>query len=135
MTSPVPHFDDGLDDRSEAGHGETETTSRIRWSGLAGYLLLVAGGIGLFFLIRAYGVGLSAPALPADAQPIGRSPSGQFDVVSHVIATLAAVVFLGFVLGRGLRYLGQPPVIGEVIAGIMLGPSLLGAIWPDAMHF
>src|SRR5262249_7140060 len=29
---------------------------------------------------------------------------------------------------------GQPPVIGEVVAGILLGPSLLGAISPDAMH-
>src|SRR5262249_17963567 len=26
-----------------------------------------------------------------------------------------------------LRYLRQPPVIGEVLAGILLGPSLLGA--------
>src|SRR5262249_26226399 len=30
---------------------------------------------------------------------------------------------------------GQPPVIGEVIAGILLGPSLLGRLSPDAMAF
>jgi Kef-type K+ transport system membrane component KefB len=59
---------------------------------------------------------------------------GQVDVMLHVIATLAAVVFLGFVLGRVFHYLGQPPVIGEVIAGITLGPSLLGAISPDTLH-
>jgi Kef-type K+ transport system membrane component KefB len=52
------------------------------------------------------------------------------DVVLHVAATLAAVITLGAVLSRVLRYLGQPPVIGEVIAGIMLGPSLLGAFAP-----
>ncbi len=51
-----------------------------------------------------------------------------------VIATLAAVVFVGFVLGRICKYFGQPPVIGEVIAGIMLGPSLLGAISPEALE-
>ena len=31
--------------------------------------------------------------------------------------------------------IGQPPVIGEVIAGILLGPSLLGALWPAAGAF
>ena len=29
------------------------------------------------------------------------------------------------------RYLGQPQVVGEMIAGVLLGPSLLGAIAPD----
>ena len=33
----------------------------------------------------------------------------------------------GLLLAKGFAYLGQPPVIGEVIAGIVLGPSLLGA--------
>jgi Kef-type K+ transport system membrane component KefB len=33
-------------------------------------------------------------------------------------------------LGRLFRLIGQPPVIGEVVAGIVLGPSLLGLFWP-----
>ena len=33
-------------------------------------------------------------------------------------------------LGRLFRRLGQPPVIGEMIAGIVLGPSLLGWLAP-----
>ncbi|MBY0587463.1 cation:proton antiporter [bacterium] len=48
---------------------------------------------------------------------------------------MAVVIGLGFVLGRSLRWIGQPPVIGEVLAGIVLGPSLLGAIWPAGMDF
>jgi Kef-type K+ transport system membrane component KefB len=56
------------------------------------------------------------------------------DVVHHVLLTLAAVIAAGFALGRAFRYLGQPPVIGEVLAGILLGPSVLGAIAPNAMH-
>lgn len=54
--------------------------------------------------------------------------------LTHVLATLAAVIATGMILGRLLRYLGQPAVIGEVLAGILLGPSLLGAVWPEAMH-
>ncbi|MGW7241047.1 cation:proton antiporter [Streptomyces sp. NPDC054804] len=28
------------------------------------------------------------------------------------------------------RRIGQPPVVGEIAAGILLGPSLLGMVWP-----
>ena len=30
------------------------------------------------------------------------------------------------------RWLGQPQVVGEMIAGVLLGPSVLGALFPDA---
>jgi Kef-type K+ transport system membrane component KefB len=53
----------------------------------------------------------------------------------HLLAALAAVVLLGRLLGRAFRSIGQPPVIGEVVAGILLGPSLLGRISPDAFGF
>jgi Kef-type K+ transport system membrane component KefB len=41
----------------------------------------------------------------------------------------------GRLLGLLLHYLGQPPVIGEVVGGILLGPSLLGRVWPEAAAF
>lgn len=58
-----------------------------------------------------------------------------FDPLVHVLMTLAAVVALGWLLGRASRLVGQPPVIGEVVAGIALGPSLLGRLWPGAADF
>ena len=33
------------------------------------------------------------------------------------------------------RFLHQPQVIGEMIAGVVLGPSLLGGLAPEAQHF
>src|SRR2546430_9120931 len=36
-------------------------------------------------------------------------------------------LFRSLILAKGFAYLGQPPVIGEVIAGIVLGPSFLGS--------
>src|SRR5262245_43750824 len=113
---------------------ENTSVARARWFSFVAYLVLLAGGAGAFFVIRAFGEGLSAPTAPPDARSVGRPLQGQVDVIFHVIATLAAVILLGFVLGRLFRFIGQPPVIGEVVAGIMLGPSLLGAVWPDAMH-
>jgi Kef-type K+ transport system membrane component KefB len=64
---------------------------------------------------------------PASVQPA--------DLLWHLLLALAAVVITGRVLGRVFRLLGQPPVIGEVVAGIALGPSLLGAVSPDAYAF
>src|SRR5947208_12251605 len=93
---------------------------RVRegWAGAAGYVTLLAGGLGLFFLIRWFGEGLTAPPPPPDAVPVGQPQPGQVDVVLHVTATLAAVIALGALLGWGFRHLGQPPVIGEVVAGL-----------------
>ena len=31
--------------------------------------------------------------------------------------------------------IGQPQVVGEMVAGVMLGPSLFGVLWPQAQHF
>jgi Kef-type K+ transport system membrane component KefB len=33
-----------------------------------------------------------------------------------------------------MQRIGQPSVIGQLIAGIVLGPSVFGTIWPDAQH-
>jgi Kef-type K+ transport system membrane component KefB len=53
----------------------------------------------------------------------------------HVLLTLTAVVALGWLLGNLFRYLGQPAVIGEIVAGIALGPSLLGQVSPAAADY
>ncbi|WP_320772911.1 cation:proton antiporter [Streptomyces sp. CRN 30] len=45
---------------------------------------------------------------------------------------LAVVVILAVcrVVSRLLQLVGQPPVVGEMIAGVVLGPSVLGALLP-----
>jgi Kef-type K+ transport system membrane component KefB len=52
-----------------------------------------------------------------------------------VLLCLALILLLGRWMGKLCIYFGQPRVIGEMLAGIMLGPSLLGHIWPEAMTF
>lgn len=46
--------------------------------------------------------------------------------VGQLLLALAVVVTLARLLGRAARMLGQPPVVGEIVAGILLGPSLFG---------
>lgn len=57
------------------------------------------------------------------------------DVVFHVVLALAVVVLAGRLLGRAAAAIGQPPVIGEVLSGILLGPSLLGLVAPGAQSY
>jgi Kef-type K+ transport system membrane component KefB len=55
------------------------------------------------------------------------------------IATTTARFFLAAVIvlitcrlvAIAARRIGQPPVVGEMIAGVLLGPSLLGLVFPD----
>jgi Kef-type K+ transport system membrane component KefB len=48
------------------------------------------------------------------------------NVVAQALLAIAAVVLVGRVAGSICQRIGQPRVIGEIIAGIALGPSLLG---------
>jgi Kef-type K+ transport system membrane component KefB len=47
-----------------------------------------------------------------------------------LLAQIAVILFFARVLGRALGLVGQPKVVGEMVAGLMLGPSLLGWLAP-----
>ena len=37
-------------------------------------------------------------------------------------------------MGELMQRIGQPAVMGQLIAGILLGPSVFGALWPAGQH-
>ena len=57
------------------------------------------------------------------------------ETIWHLLLALGAVVVAGRALGRLCTAVGQPPVIGEVLAGILLGPSLLGRVAPSVAAY
>ena len=67
---------------------------------------------------------LLTPVSPLHASS---SASGSADLV-HFFAILALMLVVGKVSGEAFERLGQPAVLGELIAGILLGPSMLGVI-------
>ncbi|MBK3644065.1 MULTISPECIES: cation:proton antiporter [unclassified Streptomyces] len=56
------------------------------------------------------------------------------DSLLPVLLAVPVVVLACQVGGSAVRLFGQPPVIGEVLAGILLGPSLLGWLAPSVQH-
>lgn len=84
-----------------------------------------------------------APASPA-LSPAGEATPWQsfvMSVRSHaasdigmLLIQLVVILLVVRVVGWLFARLHQPTVIGEILAGILLGPSLLGAVWPEAME-
>ncbi len=52
-----------------------------------------------------------------------------------VLIEVLIVIGLSRLVGLGFRWIKQPLVIGEIVAGIMLGPSLFGWVAPDWAAF
>ena len=50
------------------------------------------------------------------------------------IIQLVVLMIVGRILGEAMLRIGQPAVMGQLIAGLVLGPSLLGALLPDIQH-
>jgi Kef-type K+ transport system membrane component KefB len=52
-----------------------------------------------------------------------------------LLCQLAAVIAIAALCGRVFKKLGQPSVVGEMAAGVVLGPSVLGHVWSAAERF
>lgn len=78
-------------------------------------------------------------AVPAAATHKPSEPVGVLDTwranaghpLARLILQLIVVVLVSRAFGAAVRAFGQPPVIGEIAAGVALGPSLLGLMFPD----
>ncbi|WP_313806844.1 cation:proton antiporter [Flavobacterium sp.] len=48
-----------------------------------------------------------------------------------LLAQIVTIVFIARLFGALFKKIGQPSVIGEILAGIFLGPSLIGSYFPE----
>jgi Kef-type K+ transport system membrane component KefB/nucleotide-binding universal stress UspA family protein len=55
-----------------------------------------------------------------------------YNLILILLLQVAVILALSRVMGLVFRWLRQPQVMGEMVAGIMLGPSLLGLLFPVA---
>ena len=55
--------------------------------------------------------------------------------LSILLTQIIVILIVAGLFRRLFRRIHQPPVMGEMIAGIVMGPSVLGLIFPQAMEF
>jgi Kef-type K+ transport system membrane component KefB/nucleotide-binding universal stress UspA family protein len=99
----------------------TRTATPSLMSGIANPTFLLA-----MALILAW---LAGPAPAAAAPGAAKGPS---EVI--FIAQLLALMVVGRLLGEVMLRFRQPAVMGQLIAGLLLGPSFFGLLAPDLQH-
>ncbi len=107
---------------------------RARW---ISYVALIAAGAVLVVVVLAIGARWFAPSGTDGAATLvaaSRAARGA-NLVTQVLLALATVVVVSRGLGAIFHRLGQPAVIGEIVAGILLGPSALGWAAPALARF
>ncbi len=100
----------------------------------------MSGNLGPFRVNRRYfpillGAGASLLATAALAAVHrktdgGAGVGGPGEVV--FLVEIALLLLVGRGLGEIMQRFGQPAVIGQLLAGLILGPSLFGWVWPEA---
>lgn len=121
---------------------------------IAFYIFTIGLFVGGVLLILHLGAALP----PGSAEPVTRSdpsaagthqprPTDSVDSASRVflaqlrhplsllLMQLIVIVAAARLIGGLFRKIGQPSVIGEMVAGILLGPSLLGMVWPETQSY
>lgn len=53
------------------------------------------------------------------------------DLALAFLPQLALIIVAAQIFGFLAKFVGQPKVVGEMIAGVVLGPSLFGLFWPE----
>ncbi len=61
--------------------------------------------------------------------------SGGFLLVVRFLLAIVLIIAVGILGGRVAVRLGQPRVVGEMVTGLALGPSLLGLFAPSVQHW
>ena len=65
----------------------------------------------------------------------GNGASGSGKAEGILVAEVLLLLVVGRVLGEGMQRIGQPALMGTLLAGIILGPSLFGWLWPAGAAF
>jgi Kef-type K+ transport system membrane component KefB len=106
-------------------------------------LIVVFGGL-IFYMLKTSGHNATTAERTVTPAPVKSAGSGFFinlfqenmqEALPRLLLQIIIIIVSTRLFGLAFRKIGQPAVVGETIAGIVLGPSLLGLIFPGAFHF
>ncbi|HEY4275343.1 MAG TPA: cation:proton antiporter [Rhizomicrobium sp.] len=102
------------------------------------FLILLCGVLGVshgWAADPASGHAIAAAGGGTHSGVAGNGASGSGKAEAILVAEIVLLLLVGRLLGEVMQRLGQPALMGNLLAGLVLGPSLFGAIWPAAQHF
>lgn len=107
------------------------------------YILIIGGFSALIYWIDSMGSKqeiASEIIVPSTGKPHWiEFIHSLFENIGHPLAILLAqivsIILVARVFGWVCKKIGQPSVIGEILAGIVLGPSLIGMYFPEFSAF
>jgi Kef-type K+ transport system membrane component KefB len=85
-------------------------------------------------LLRAAGYLLAGIIVAIPTAAFAAEGTASVSSEAIFIAELGLLLLVGRLMGEAAQRLGQPAVMGQLIGGLLLGPSVLGLIWPAAQH-
>ena len=98
------------------------------------YFLLVGLPLLLLLAVLKTGVGLTAPVAAMRTGVAASAPPAAMNLFLLVLQVMV-VLLASRLVGMLFKKIKQPQVIGEMVAGILLGPSLLGWAAPSLSKF
>ena len=117
-----------------------ETEQRLLPAPLRGIIVavgLIAVAVGLVAVAHFTGWPAAGPRPASVAGPPKAAAAGTLTPMVLMARLLFAVAVIGAfatLCGALLRRIGQPPVVGEILAGLILGPSVVGWLVPGVFH-
>jgi len=94
-------------------------------------------GIAVALLLAVFAIAQASQVFAAQAaaaQPAGHASGMGGSAEGLFVAEIVLLLLVGRGLGEMFQRYGQPAIMGQLIGGILLGPSLFGWLWPDAQH-
>ncbi|MEO6254539.1 MAG: cation:proton antiporter [Ferruginibacter sp.] len=119
-----------------------------KWSTLFYIVIVACMGMVIYWIVKK-GNALQSPALTAKQLQAANNSTGTSDLGVFTesfqqnlsepltILLLQIIVIIGCarLFGFLFKKMGQPAVIGEIVAGIVLGPSIIGSFFPEITNF
>lgn len=110
-----------------------------KFKNLVFYILIIGGFTYLIFFIINFGshleLGKNIKLPSSNHTQWGEFLKSMTHNIKHplaiLLAQIIAIIFVARLFSWLFKKIGQPSVIGEIIAGIVLGPSLLGLYFPE----
>jgi len=112
------------------------------------YIVIVAGlGFAIYWIVNQ-GHALQSPELNARQAEAAKNinavdnfqiftdsfSNNLYEPLAVLLLQIIVIIAFARLFGFLFKKIGQPAVIGEIVAGIILGPSVIGAYFPQVTH-